>query len=72
MAVQQFEYHPEPGDGLVPSWSGSFQELPQDGVGVLMVHVGDTRTHPFPDGWSPVSPEPIYDDDVELWVCVRR
>lgn len=54
----------------VPFWSGGFTRLPS-GLGVMLVHADDLRRHPFPFGWKPLNDEPLYVDDMEVWLLER-
>lgn len=35
----------------VPDWSGEFVEFEGDGLGMLPIHIADTRAHTPPEGW---------------------
>lgn len=58
--------------GIVPAWSGRFVNL-GGGVGVMMIHNVDTRTHQPPAGWSFAAEEPyvLVRQDAEVWYLVR-
>lgn len=67
VSTRPFEAFPEPTEEI-PTWSGKFIEYFPRTFGVLFIHADDTRTHPFPKGWHPISYEPSYLCDQEVWL----
>jgi hypothetical protein len=54
----------------VPGWSGRFTRL-TEGVGMMLVHLDDKTSPPFPEGWHPVG-DPIFEGDAVVWVLMEE
>lgn len=63
---------PESSDPLadIPPWSGEFYEFTCGDCALMVIHLDDTRMHPFPEGWVPQG-EPEYLGVKEVWSLVR-
>lgn len=48
-----------------PEWSGKFFQMEEEDFGLMAVHVGDTRTHQPPEGWTLIRSD--VDDDSEVF-----
>ena len=75
MPIREIQIHADEngykdGDGP-PSWSGRFEEISSDQA-LLVIHIGDERTHPIPQGWCPDADSPLYLEDREIWVLDRE
>lgn len=54
----------------VPEWSGMFIEVNR-GMGIMRVHVSDTRQHFPPEGWRAIGHDTHPDGTLEVYVYFK-